>query len=221
MTPEDRERLQGHLRLAESLGGEVAGSLDVGSPRRLLRYAREHNVTRIVIGKPTHSRWRDWFRGSLVNQLVRGSGDIEVHFIAGDEVPAPGRPQACAPAADRVARLRGRLALRRSGDRRGMLARGYLSQPDFVMMFLLTIMVVAFRYGRGPSLAVGDALGCGLRLLLRAAVLHLQRRARAAPAHLRDDVRRGHRHQQPHHATPASGARRPPCARAGPPRSTR
>lgn len=34
----------------------------------------------------------------------------------------------------------------------GILTRGYLSQPDFVMMFLLTIMVAAYRYGRGPSL---------------------------------------------------------------------
>ena len=88
MTPEDRERLQGHLRLAESLGGEVVRLSGHRVADEILRYAREHNVTRIVIGKPTHSRWRDRLKGSLVNQLVRGSGDIEVHFIAGDEVPA-------------------------------------------------------------------------------------------------------------------------------------
>ena len=33
----------------------------------LLAYAREHNVTRIVAGKPTHPRWRDRLRGSMLD----------------------------------------------------------------------------------------------------------------------------------------------------------
>jgi two-component system sensor histidine kinase KdpD len=38
-------------------------------------------VTRIVIGKPTHSRLRDLVRGSLLDEVVRGSGEIDVHVI--------------------------------------------------------------------------------------------------------------------------------------------
>ena len=154
MAPEDRERLQGYLRLAESLGGEVARLSGHRVAEEILQYARAHNVTRIVIGKPTHSRWRDWLKGSLVNQLVRGSGDIEVHFIAGDDIPTQN--------GTRVPRASQRFewigygvatGLVAVATGVGMLTRSYLSQADFVMMFLLMIMVVAFRYGRGPSLA--------------------------------------------------------------------
>lgn len=153
MAAEDRERLQGHLRLAESLGGEVARLSGHHVAEELLRYAREHNVTRIVVGKPTHSRWRDRFRGSLVTQLVRGSGDIEVHFISGDELPAP-EPSREAPRPPRAAWTDHGVALLAvaAATVAGTVTRRYLSQADFVMLYLLTITIVAFRYGRGPSL---------------------------------------------------------------------
>ena len=154
MTPTDRERLQGHLRLAESLGAEVVRLSGHQVADEVLRYAREHNVTRIVIGKPTHSRWRDRLRGSLVSQIVRGSGDIEVHFIAGDTLPArdgPRPPRAPARVAWLAYGASAVLVALATGV--GMLARSWLSQADFVVMFLLVIMVVAFRYGRGPSVA--------------------------------------------------------------------
>ncbi|MDQ7811888.1 universal stress protein, partial [Brevundimonas sp.] len=97
MTGPDRDRLHANLRLAESLGGEVVRLTGASASGEILRYAREHNVTRIVVGKPTHRRWRDVLRGSFVSELVRGSGTIEVHFIAGDQGEAgkaPARPAA-------------------------------------------------------------------------------------------------------------------------------
>ncbi len=93
----DRERLQAHLQLAESLGGEVVRLSGRGVGEALLRHAQERNVTRIVVGRPTHSRLRDLLKGSIVNALVRGSGGIEVHFIAGRR--RAGRPRADLPGA--------------------------------------------------------------------------------------------------------------------------
>ena len=42
----------------------------------------------LVAGKPTHSRWRDRVRGSLLDALIRGSGDLEIHVIAPGDEPA-------------------------------------------------------------------------------------------------------------------------------------
>lgn len=161
MTPEDRDRLQAHLRLAESLGGDVARLSGHRVADELLNYARDHNITRIVIGKPTHSRWRDRFKGSLVNQLVRGSGDIEVHFIAGDTVNIPRfeRTQRSQMKRDwRSYAIAAVLVLLATGA--GIFMRSFMSQADFVMIYLLIIMVIAFRYGRGPSIAAA-ALSVG------------------------------------------------------------
>ncbi|MBI5498994.1 MAG: sensor histidine kinase KdpD [Deltaproteobacteria bacterium] len=155
LTGPDRDRLQANLRLAESLGGEVVRLTGASASGEILRYAREHNVTRIVVGKPTHRRWRDVLRGSFVSELVRGSGTIEVHFIAGDEGGAEDSPARRGTAARRVDWLgygtaaAGVAAI--SGL--GVGLRDVLSLPDVAVLFLLLIMVVAMRFGRWPALA--------------------------------------------------------------------
>jgi two-component system sensor histidine kinase KdpD len=68
----DREALVANLRLAEELGARVAILQGRDTAEEILAYAREHNVTRILVGKPTHPRWRDTLRGSLLDELVRG-----------------------------------------------------------------------------------------------------------------------------------------------------
>ncbi len=152
MTQADRERLQAHLRLAESLGGDVVRLSGSHVSDELLRYAHDHNVTRIVIGKPGHGRWRDLLRGSLVTRLTRGSGDIEIHFISGDEMPSPGGGPAPRPA--RRVEWRG---IAWAGLLVGAvtiltwLGRAFLSQADVVMAYVLAIMITAFRFGQIPS----------------------------------------------------------------------
>ncbi len=49
-------------------------------------YAQANNVTQIVIGKSTRTRWFEIFHGSVVHDLVRRSGNISVHVIAGDTI---------------------------------------------------------------------------------------------------------------------------------------
>jgi two-component system sensor histidine kinase KdpD len=39
-----------------------------------------------VIGKSARSRWFEILHGSVVHDLVRRSGNISVHVIAGDEL---------------------------------------------------------------------------------------------------------------------------------------
>jgi len=152
-TKADRERLRSHLRLAESMGAEAVRLVGEKVSDEILRYAREHNITRIVVGKPTHASWKDLIKGSIVNNLVRDSGDIEVNFIAGDEAP-PRAPAQARPTHQRFNRvgvgMAGLLVAAATGL--GLLCRLLLGQVDLVMVFLLIIMLVAYRYGRTPSL---------------------------------------------------------------------
>ena len=84
----DRDRIADTLRLAESLGGEA---ITIPSAERriaddVIGYAQENNVTHIIIGKSTRSRWFEILHGSVVHDLARRSGNISVHVIAGDAV---------------------------------------------------------------------------------------------------------------------------------------
>lgn len=167
----DRQRLEAHLRVAESLGATVtrlsgrpmglpsglsSGLAGAGVSQALLAHARKHNVTRIVIGKPTHSRLLDRLRGSLLDEVVRGSDDIDVHVISGGEREESGQqsrggaPQARAGSPPRHYLIAATLVLVTLGVTLGL--RALLDLPDLEMLYLLTVMVTALWFGRGPSL---------------------------------------------------------------------
>jgi two-component system sensor histidine kinase KdpD len=148
---EDRERLDGHLRLADSLGAETARLSGRSVAGTLLAFARKHNVTRIVIGKPGRSRWRELLRGSVLDELVRGSGDIDVHVISGEE-DAEREPRASrepSPPAGWPYAWSALLVAVTAGL--ALVASSLLGVPDPQMLFLLAVMVAAIWLGRGPS----------------------------------------------------------------------
>jgi two-component system sensor histidine kinase KdpD len=148
----DRERLESHLRLAESLDATVVRLEGARPAEAILAWAREHNVTRLVIGKPTHARWRDRLRGSLLDDVVRRSGEIDVHVISGDEAERPSA-KAAQPRAAPIAwgEYVGAAALVAAATGVASLAASVLELPDVAMLYLLVIMLTAVRAGRGGS----------------------------------------------------------------------
>lgn len=148
----DQERLDSHLKLTTTLGGEV---VRLSSPRvaqAVLEWARAHNVTRIILGKPTHSRLKDRLSGSLVDEIVRGSGDIDVQVISGDpDAPGPKAERSVVPHAPWASF--GLSALAVVGTTLvGWPAHRLLHLPDPEMLYLVTIMGAAAAFGRGPAL---------------------------------------------------------------------
>ena len=147
----DREALIENLQLAQELGAQVVTLSGHNVAEEVLSYARAHNATKIVVGKPTHGRWRDKLFGSMLDRLVRGSGDLDVYVITGDVVEheAPRRP---------ATGVRPTLAQYGWGalvvavcTALGAVLGRYASITDVAMVYLLGSGVVATRYGRGPS----------------------------------------------------------------------
>jgi two-component system sensor histidine kinase KdpD len=82
----ERDRVAETMRLAERLGGEAI-TLPASARRiddDILSFARKQNVTHIVIGKSTRSRWFEILHGSVVHDLVRRAGNIGIHVIPGE-----------------------------------------------------------------------------------------------------------------------------------------
>src|SRR5246500_2203925 len=100
----ERDRIADTLRLAEALGGEaitVPGG-ERGIADDVIGYSHAHNVTQIIIGKSTRSRWFEILHGSVVHDLVRRSGNISVHVIAGDAVAGEPIPKKSIRTAERA-----------------------------------------------------------------------------------------------------------------------
>src|SRR5512143_404835 len=83
LNPANRARIDATLRLAESLGAKARTIAGRTIPEAVFAYARKHNITKVVVGKPLRPRWREWLTGSVVDQLVYASGDIDIFVISG------------------------------------------------------------------------------------------------------------------------------------------
>ncbi|KQP89649.1 histidine kinase [Methylobacterium sp. Leaf113] len=169
----DRDRVAEALRLADRLGGDAVtlpGSWRVADD--LLAYARTANVNHIVVGKATRSWWFELVHGSVVHDLVRRSGVISIHVVAGEmaAAPASARPVATAPARTGFngAGFNGAGFDRTGFDRTGygfaalatlaglglaLALKPYLGVENADLFLLTAVVAVAARFGLWPSLA--------------------------------------------------------------------
>jgi len=147
----DRDRVVQTLRLAEQLGAETVTLSGTTMSEELLAYARARNVSRIVIGKPARSHWKRMLLGSIVDALVRGSGEIDIHVVSGEKEADAPKP-AMRPAS--------RTAWRAYAEALVVVAlctgMAWLMFPHFglsnlIMVYLLGVVAVAARSGRGPT----------------------------------------------------------------------
>jgi len=149
---EDRQRLEQNLRLAEELGATVATTSGTEFSEAVLQFAREHNVTKIVVGKPQFSRWRELLRGAFVYELIRECGDIDVYVISGDtERPTSTRK----PTTARPSRSRWPYVWSVAGVTMTtllcLLLTQFFAPVNLVMVYMACIVAVSLLYGRGPS----------------------------------------------------------------------
>ena len=146
-----RARLSHNLRLAEQLGAEVVTLSGESATDEILRFARQRNITKLILGKPLSSSWRDRLRPSLVDQLIRQSGDIDVYVTAGDPDDQETAPDQVARAPLHVPSLVAAVAVPLLATGVTLLAFGRDQLPDVVMIYMLGIMLIASRFGLGAS----------------------------------------------------------------------
>jgi len=144
----DREGLARTLRLAEQLGGQAVTLSGQNVTEEILAYARARNVSKIIVGKPAGPRWKDLLLGSVVDELIRRSGDIEIYVIRGEEGE---------PSPRRVGRLARPTNWRQLGWAVGAVGLcavlgwamfPYFELANIIMVFLLGTVVVAPRLSR-------------------------------------------------------------------------
>ena len=156
MSEAERDRVADTLRLAEALGAEALG-LPGGTnvAEELLDFARSRNVTTIVVGKAQRSRWFAFVNGSVVADLLAHSGSIAVQVVSGDGETAPPKTVETRPAetaANPMAYAVAAVATLVAGCA-GLAVDLVIDLPNISLIFVPAVLLVAVRYGIGPSLA--------------------------------------------------------------------
>jgi two-component system sensor histidine kinase KdpD len=150
---ENRERIWKDLRLAESLGSQVASITAASVSQAIIEYAVQHNVTKIVVGKPTRPRWREFLRQPLVDQVIRLSGAIDVYVVSIESIE-PRSDKGVAPPRKPIS-----LTVYMKSLIAVVLAtlacealRHFLAPTNMVMIYLLAVVMAALRLGRKPAI---------------------------------------------------------------------
>ncbi len=143
-----------NLRLAEQLGAETHTLIGRSVADALLDFARERNVSKIVVGKTAQSWWKRRLFGTIVDQLLNRAGEIDVYVVSGDGAEADATRTPPLPAA-RPSReyalaagfVGASAALGWAADAVG------LSEANIVMLVLAGVALAATRVSRGPAIA--------------------------------------------------------------------
>ncbi|MFZ3238009.1 MAG: sensor histidine kinase KdpD [Stellaceae bacterium] len=151
----ERDRVADHLRLAERLGAATITLSGRNVADELIAYAGANNITQIVIGKSARSRWFELLHGSVVRELMRKSGQISLHVIAGDaEEPVPAKSVATrAPVESvRVEPYLGSAAAVAAALGLGLSLKAFMAVQGISLVFLTAVLVSAVAWGLLPSL---------------------------------------------------------------------
>jgi len=159
----DAERQQAlrALELAQDLGATTAAPTGADVVEPLVRYAREHDLSRLVLGRRAgRRRWRM----SLTERLAERTPEMDLLQVP---LPREERQASRRPHLDlRAATLRwqGYAAATIACTLVALAAaplHGALELTNIVMLFLLTVVGVALRYGRGSAM-LAAVLGVAL-----------------------------------------------------------
>ena len=158
LDPEAARRLEKNLALARELGAEVVVTHDDDVAAALVRVALQNTATQIVVGQSRSPRWLDVLHGgSLVHRLLRRCGPIDLYVVPAERAAEHPRswldlrPGAISPAREygEVAAVLATLTLA------GWLVVPHAGYLAVGLLYLLAVISLSLRVGRGPVFAAG------------------------------------------------------------------
>ena len=158
LSPSDSEGIWRTLHLAEELGSQSVTVPGQAVTEAVLAYARNHNVTKIIVGRPIRPRWSELLSPSTADQILRHGAPIDVYVVSS----APESKVRLETGNRPMYRIRLRylqsVVLVAVGTLLSALLQPLFSPTNLVMIYLLVVVVSALYLGRGPSL-VAAGLG--------------------------------------------------------------
>ncbi|AQS85854.1 MAG: sensor histidine kinase KdpD [Acetobacter aceti] len=150
-----RQRTASQMHLAQSMGAETVTIPGQDVAAETLVWARRHNITQIVAGRPVSSPWTNWLMpwawASVTRILADRAGDIPVHVVGATDVDgdveerSEKRPLAFSPYIAATGIVAAALVL-------SLALRHGMEVQNVSLTFLTAVLGVALGFGLWPSL---------------------------------------------------------------------
>jgi two-component system sensor histidine kinase KdpD len=155
----ERERILRTVKLASELGAKTAILSGEDPVTLVVEYARTHNCSKVVTGRGASPGAWPWTRG-LAQRVAQLAPDIDLIEVGRGESSVAERPSTGAPSADTddprrdVKRMRYAWALAACALTTIVATAllPYFDLANIVMIFLLAVVLVALKFGRGPAI---------------------------------------------------------------------
>lgn len=177
LSAEKRDSVLRILRLAEKLGAETLTLSTADMSAAIVKLSNERNVTKIVIGKPTRRGLKRLIFGSVVDELISDAHNINLYLLGSprpdnegsdkaeislyQKNPLPGLGKKLSlPKKNTLGYLWAVAVTVASTSLAGLMSSRF-ELANLIMIFLLGIIFIAMRFGRGPSI-FASFLGVGI-----------------------------------------------------------
>jgi two-component system sensor histidine kinase KdpD len=154
-----RQRLSETLQLASELGARVVTVPGRSVTNEIIRYAREHNIVKIIVGRSPQPALIQVLRPSVADQLARRLGPVDLYVIS----TARPHSEVLTDRSDNLRRARWRqyglsVAVMVAVTALELPLRATLSPANLVMPYLMAAVVIALRWGHSAAI-VGSVTG--------------------------------------------------------------
>ncbi|OIQ95711.1 sensor protein KdpD [mine drainage metagenome] len=151
-----RQRILKNLELAQGMGAETATLAGSDTVAAVVNYARDHNLSKVIVGRDHVRAWRPWYR-SFADRVGKRAPDLDVIQVAREQgqvrklpdegsdgswlerLRAPWQSYALSAAVCGLATV---IAIP---------LHSVFDLANIAMVFLLAVLLVSVRYGLGPS----------------------------------------------------------------------
>lgn len=157
LPPEDQQKLEDVLELARVLGAEVERRFGTDIVAEILKASVSLNASLIVVGKPIKTRLKDFIFGSLADDLIRRSGNIDVQLITGEEEDATNRPLIIRDSRPKILGIAYALLVVIISTFLGIIFNNYIELSTIAMLYILGSVVIARGSGRTESVIASIA----------------------------------------------------------------
>ena len=168
MSAEQRDGVLSILRFAEQLGAETVAMSALDMSAAIIKLSNERNVTKIVIGKPTRRGWKRLLLGSLVDSLISDAHNINLYLLGSPRPvrldkdkkesllyrknPLPGLSSRLSSRKNKIWAYVGAFGVTLTSTLLAYLMFGRFELANLIMVYLLGVVFIATRFGRGPSI---------------------------------------------------------------------